>query len=108
MPPYLGGTAAVYKEPSAFHARGMSQNMIQDHTGCLQGVSSLPKMTEDIGLDDLASVDKAAPLSPEVQALNAGLKEVANMLLHALPLRKQHRLKFEQGEIHYDIDYWPQ
>ena len=45
------------------------------------------------------AIDKAAPLSPEVQALNAGLKEVANMLLHALPMSKQRRLKLQQGTV---------
>ena len=73
----------------------------------MQGTaSSLRSQADDIELTEVAAVKAPAPISPEVQAMNAGLKEVANMLLHALPMTSQRRVKIEQGRIHHDITKW--
>ena len=65
--------------------------------------SALKSQADDIELTEAAAVKAPVPISPEVQAMNAGLKEVANMLLHALPMTSQRRVKIEQGRIHHDI-----
>ena len=65
----------------------------------LQGTTPLRSQTDDIDMTEVAAVKAPAPISPEVQAMNAGLKEVANMLLHSLPMTKQRRHKIQQGKV---------
>lgn len=65
----------------------------------LQGITALRSQTDDIDITEVAAVQAPAPISSEVQAMNACLKEVANMLLHSLPMTKQRRHKIQQGNI---------
>lgn len=54
---------------------------------------------QDIEMADVFPVKKAAPVSPEVQALNIALKEVAQMLTQALPISKRRRAAASRGKM---------
>ena len=47
---------------------------------------------------DAAPAKQSDPVSPEVKAMHVGLKEVADILLSALPVDSQGSLKIKQGD----------
>lgn len=51
----------------------------------------------DTEMTDVFPVNKPAPITPEIQALNVALKEVARMLAQALPISKRLRLASSFG-----------
>ena len=54
---------------------------------------------QDTEMADVFPVKKTAPVSPEVQALNIALKEVAQMLTQALPINKRRRAAASRGKV---------
>ena len=49
----------------------------------------------------VAPAKQSNPVSPEVKAMHVGLKEVADILLSALPVDSQGSLKIKQGDASY-------
>ncbi len=50
---------------------------------------------------DVAPAKQSDPVSPEVKAMHVGLKDVADVLLSALPVDSQGSLKIKQGDATY-------
>ncbi|KAL3131572.1 hypothetical protein ABBQ38_007873 [Trebouxia sp. C0009 RCD-2024] len=87
-------SAAIKKTPGAYITNPVAGVANGDPRG---GDSE----QHDSEMTDVFPVNKPAPITPEIQALNVALKEVARMLAQALPISKRLRLasSFALGEI---------
>ena len=101
--------AAIKKTPGAYIPTPTSVTVVDPITGIIEGENlasqGLAKRKEaasqeqqDTEMADVLPVKKPAPVSPEVQALNVALKEVAKMLTQALPISKRRRLASAHGK----------
>ena len=50
---------------------------------------------------DVAPAKQSDPVSPEVKAMHVGLKDIADILLSALPVDSQGSLKITRGDACY-------
>ena len=84
--------AAIKKTPGAYITKPVTAAVTAN--GNAGGVE---REEQDTEMTDVFPVKKPAPVTPEVQALNAALKEVARMLAQALPISKRLRLASSFG-----------
>ena len=84
--------AAIKKTPGAYITNPVTAAATAN--GDAMGVE---KEEQDTEMTDVIPVKKSAPVTPEVQALNVALKEVARMLAQALPISKRLRLASSFG-----------
>ena len=86
--------AAIKKTPGAYITKPVAAAAAATANSDAMGVGTEEQDTE---MTDVFPVKKPAPITPEVQALNAALKEVARMLSQALPISKRLRLASSFG-----------
>lgn len=79
--------AAIKKTPGAYITNPV-RTAVTANGNALGG----DREERDTEMTDVFPVKKPAPITPEVQALNVALKEVARMLAEALPISKRLRL----------------
>ena len=103
-------SAAIKKTPGAHVPSPITTTASDALSGLLEGGGAAiqaPDEGQDAPADrelperemaDVFPVKKPAPVTPEVQALNVALKEVAKMLTQALPLSKRRRLASAHGQ----------
>ena len=102
-------SAAIRRTPGAYVPAATSHEAASGHTSQIKGATPASQGTgkgqdaaiqdqPDTDMLDVFPVKKAAPVTPEVQALNVALREVAKMLTQALPLSKRRRLASAHGE----------
>ncbi|KAA6420863.1 MAG: endoribonuclease Dicer protein 1-like [Trebouxia sp. A1-2] len=95
--------AAIRKTPGAHVPAPTAGETAPGHTSQTEGATPARQNNgkgqgaanqdqADTDMPDVFPVKKAAPVTPEVQALNVALREVAKMLTQALPLSKRRRL----------------
>lgn len=85
--------AAIKKTPGAYITNPVRATGTTVNGSALGG----DREEQDTEMTDVFPVKKPAPITPEVQALNAALKEVARMLAEALPISKRLRLASSFG-----------
>lgn len=85
-------SAAIKKTPGAYITNPVAGVANGDPRG---GDSE----QHDSEMTDVFPVNKPAPITPEIQALNVALKEVARMLAQALPISKRLRLASSFGRV---------
>jgi len=102
-------SAAIKKTPGAYVlAPTAGETAPNGPTTQIEGATAASQSTgrgQDAASQDQADTDmldvfpvkKPAPVTPEVQALNVALREVAKMLTQALPLSKRRRLASAHG-----------
>lgn len=101
--------AAIRKTPGAHVPAPTAGETAPGHTSQTEGATPARQNNgkgqgaanqdqADTDMPDVFPVKKAAPVTPEVQALNVALREVAKMLTQALPLSKRRRLASAHGE----------
>jgi len=102
-------SAAIRKTPGAYVPAPIAGDAAPGHTSQIEGATPASQSTgkgqdaasqdqPDTDMLDVFPVKKPAPVTPEVQALNVALREVAKMLTQALPLSKRRRLASAHGE----------
>lgn len=84
--------AAMKKTPGAYVTNPVSSAVSGNGTA-----GDADREQQDTDMADVFPVKKPAPITPEVQALNVALKEVARMLAQALPISKRLRLASSFG-----------
>ena len=103
---YAGGpdSAAIRKTPGAYVTHPVApQDPIKDASAAV-ATADMDARTAGNGQDnvqmtDVLLVKKQPPVTPETQALNAALKEVARLLTQALPISKRLRLTSSYGTL---------
>ena len=85
-------SAAIKKTPGAYITNPVGAGVA---SGDPRGGDS---EQHDADMTDVFPVNKPAPITPEIQALNVALKEVARMLAQALPISKRLRLASSFGK----------
>ena len=104
-------SAAITKTPGAYGPTPTAGDAAPGPTSQIKGTTPASQSTgkgQDAASQHQADTDmlgvfpvkKPAPVTPEVQALNVALREVAKMLTQALPLSKRRRLASAHGDIH--------
>ena len=81
--------AAIKKTPGAYITNPV--------TAAATANGDADREEQDTEMTDVFPVKKPAPITPEVQALNVAMKEVARMLAQALPISKRLRLASSFG-----------
>lgn len=84
--------AAIKKTPAAYIT-----NPVTGAATASGNAMGAEREDHDTEMTDVFPVKKLASITPEVQALNVALKEVARMLTHALPISKRLRLASSFG-----------
>ncbi len=93
-------SAAIRKTPGAYVPTPTAGDAAPGHTSQIEGTTPASQHQADTDMLGVFPVKKPAPVTPEVQALNVALREVAKMLTQALPLSKRRRLASAHGDIH--------
>ncbi len=102
-------SAAIRRTPGAYVPTPTAGEAASGLTSQIEGATPASQSTgkgqdaasqdqPDTDMPDVFPVKKPAPVTPEVQALNVALREVAKMLTQALPLSKRRRLASAHGE----------
>ncbi len=102
-------SAAIRKTPGAYVPAATAGEAAPGLTSQIEGATPASQSSgkgqdaasqdqPDTDMPDVFAVKKPAPVTPEVQALNVALREVAKMLTQALPLSKRRRLASAHGE----------
>lgn len=102
-------SAAIRKTPGAYVPAPTAGDAAPGLTSQIEGATPASQSNgkgQDAASQDQADTDmldvfpvkKPAPVTPEVQALNVALREVAKMLTQALPLSKRRRLASAHGD----------
>ncbi len=91
-------SAAIRKTPGAYVPAPTAGETAPGLTTQIEGATVASQDQPDTDMPDVFPVKKPAPVTPEVQALNVAVREVAKMLTQALPLSKRRRLASAHGE----------
>jgi len=102
-------SAAIRKTPGAYVPAPTANEAVSGLPSQIEGATPASHSTgkgqdaasqdqPDTDMLDVFPVKKPAPVTPEVQALNVALREVAKMLTQALPLSKRRRLASAHGK----------
>ena len=86
-------SAAIRKTPGAYMTTTVPSSDLGKAAALANGNGKTASLEQqDVEMMDAVAVKKPTPETPEVQALNVALKEVARMLTQTLPISKRLRL----------------
>ena len=92
-------SAAIRKTPGAYMTTAVPSGQLGKPAALVNGGGqSTDQEQQDVEMVDAVPIKKPTPETPEVQALNVALKEVARMLTQTLPISKRLRLASAFGK----------